>query len=103
MLRIAPSQYIGPVAQQHIIERPDNFFDVNQQKYVQFETETKKKGNENETERNDTRKNNDNSNNCTDMASTAIDEQEQMRILRDIKAIIGRDTDESSETEAIFF
>ena len=29
------------------------------------------------------------------MASTAIDEQERMRILRDIKAIIKRDTDES--------
>lgn len=32
------------------------------------------------------------------MASTAIDEQERMKILRDIKAIIGRDT-EPSETE----
>ena len=54
-------------------------------------------------ERNDTRKYNDNSNNGADMASTAIDEQERMRILRDIKAIIGRDTDESSEIEKIFF
>ena len=102
MLCIVPLQRIGPAAQKHIIEEPNNFFDVNQQKYVQYETETKKKGNENETKKNDTRNNNNDGNNGADMVSTAIDEQERIRILRDIKAIIECNTDESSETETIF-
>ena len=63
-------------------------------------TETQKKENENETKSNDDK--NDDSNNSTDIANTATDEQE--RIIRDIKAIIRRDTDESSsETETKHF
>ena len=50
MLLLVPSQSIVPVVQQkHIIERPNKFFDVNQQKYVEYKVEMKKKGHENET------------------------------------------------------
>ena len=95
MLHIAPSQCIGPVVQQkHIIERTNKFFDVNQQRYVEYKTETKKKEPENDTERNDTSNHDDDSNNGAEMTSTAIDEQERMRILRDIKAMIKRNKDE---------
>ena len=103
MLHIAPSQCIGPVVQQkHIIERPNKFFDVNQQKYVEYKTETIKKGHENETERNDTSNKDDDSNNGADMASTAIDEQERIRILQDIKAMIKRDKDKSETRTKMF-
>ena len=65
---------------------------------MKYEIETKKKVDKNEVKMND-KVINDNGYNNADMANTAIDEQERMRVLRDIKAMIERDTGESSETE----
>merc|ERR1712066_58616 len=82
MLRITPSQCLGPAAPKQFIERSNKFFDLNQQKYVEYEIEINKKANE--KERNDDLINDDGYNDAN-MANTAINGRKRMRIIQDIK------------------